>query len=93
MNFALVFDSFIHKTDDKYKLTPEGVTKVYMGTDYNNDENSLMIWALYPPHKKITVIDTEKAFGHVMTLKAGETDPIITADIGINVAKLNKAQI
>lgn len=28
-----------------------------------------------------------------MTLKVGETNPVVTVDIGINVAKLNKAQI
>lgn len=39
------------------------------------------------------IVDTEKAFGHVMTFKVGETDPVITADLGINVAKLNKTQI
>jgi len=92
LNSTLVFDSFLNNTDDRYKLTLEGVNEVYMGTKYNNDENSLMIWTLYPPHKKIAIIDTEKTFGHVMTLKVGETDPLITADIGINFAKLNKAQ-
>lgn len=50
-----------------------------------------MIWALYPPQKNLVIIDTEKAFGHVMTLKVGETDPMVTTDIGINVSKLNKA--
>lgn len=28
-----------------------------------------------------------------MNLKVGEADPVTTAEIGINVAKLNKAQI
>jgi len=91
INSSLVFDSFLHNTNGKYKLILEDVTEVYMGTKYNNNENSLMIWALYPPHKKTTIIDIEKTFGHVMTLKVGETDPLITIDIGINVAKLNKA--
>lgn len=93
LNFALVFDSFLKDIDATYKLSPEKVTEVYVGSKYNPDEGSLMIWALYPPHKKLVSIDTEKAFGHVINLKVGEADPVATAEIGINVAKLNKGQI
>lgn len=39
------------------------------------------------------IVDIDKAFGHVMTFKVGETDPVVMADLSINIAKLNKAQI
>lgn len=93
INFSLIFYSFLHDNGATHKLSPKGVTKVYKGSKYNPNENSLMIWTLYPPHKKSMIIDTEKEFGHVMTLKLGEVDPIATNNIGINVAKLNKTRI
>lgn len=93
LNSALVFDSFLKDNSATHKLSLEGVTKIYAGSKYNPDEGTLMIWALYPPHRKPVVIDTEKVFGHFMTLKVGEVDLVVTADIGINVAKPNKAQI
>lgn len=74
LNSSLVFDSFMHNNGATNKLSPEGVTKVYTRSRYNPDENSLVIWALYLPHKKSMIIDTEREFGHVMTLKVGETD-------------------
>lgn len=93
LNSALFFYSFLHDNGAKHKLNPKGVIEVYTRSSYNPDANSLMIWGLYPPHKKSVIIDTKKEFGHVMTLKLGEVDPMVTADIGINVTKLNKAQI
>lgn len=93
LNYALVFDNFLQDNNVTHKLSPEGAIEVYTGSKYNLDESSLMIWALYPLHKKSIIIDTEKAFGHVTTLKVGEVDPVAIAEIGINVAKLNKAQI
>lgn len=93
LNFSLVFDSFLQDNSATHILSPEGLTEVYTGSKYNLDEGSLMIWALYPPHKRSIIIDTEKTFGHVMTLKVGEVDPMAKTEIGINVAKLNKAHI
>jgi len=93
LNSTLVFDSFLHSNNTKHKLSSEGVAEVYTGTKYNPDENSLMIWALYPPNKKLAIIDTEKAFDDVVTLKARETDLVVIVELGVNVAKLNKAQI
>lgn len=93
LNSALVFDSFLHYVDAKLKLSLEGVTQVYMGSMYNCDEHSMLIWSLYPPQKRPMIIDTHKAFGHIMTMKVGETNPIVIVDLGVNVAKLNKAQI
>lgn len=93
LNYALVFYSFLKNNNATHKLSPKGVTKVYTRSKYNPDEGSLMIWAMYPPHKKSIIIDIEKDFGHVMTLKVEEVDPMATTEIGINVAKLNKAQI
>lgn len=53
----------------------------------------MLIWALYPPHKRPKIINIEKAFGHTMTLKVGEIDPIVIVNIGINISKVNKAQM
>lgn len=58
MNSALVFDSFLHDIDAKHKLSLEGVTQVYMGSLYNPDKHSMLVWSLYPPNKKPMVIDT-----------------------------------
>lgn len=79
LNSTLVFGRFLHDIDAKPKLSPEGVTQVYMGSMYNPTEHSMLIWCLCPPHKK--------------PMKVGETDPIVTVDLGVNVSKLNKAQI
>lgn len=37
-------------------------------------------------------MDTEKSFRHVMTFKVGEEDPIAISNLGINIAKLDKAE-
>lgn len=93
LNSALLFDSFLCDIDAKLKLSPNGVTQVYMGSMYNLDEHSMLIWSLYPPQKRPMIIDTQKYFGHIMTMKVGETGPIVTIDLGVNVSKLKKAQI
>lgn len=92
LKFTLVFDSFLHNSGAKHKLSPEGVTQVFIGSGYNQDEHALWVWAMYPPHKKPLIVDTKKAFRHVMTFKVGQANPIATANFGINIAKLNKAQ-
>lgn len=46
-----------------------------------------------PPNKRPKIIDVDKAFGRMMTLKVGEVDPMATIDIGINISKFNKARI
>lgn len=52
LNSALFFDSFLRDNNCTHKLDKEKVTEVYAGSKYNTNEGSLMIWALYPPHKK-----------------------------------------
>lgn len=91
MNSALVFDIFLHNIDAKHKLSPDCVTQLYMGSLYNSNKHSMLIGSLYPPNKKPIVIDTLKAFRHIMTLNIGEINPIVTVDLGVNIAKLNKA--
>lgn len=89
----MIFDSFLHDVSVKHKLSPEGVTQVYMGSLYNPNKHAMQIWLLYPSSKKPIVTDTQKAFGHIMTLQIGEEGPMMTTGLGVNIAKLNKAQI
>ena len=58
---------------------------------YNPDVQPMMIWALYPPNKRPKIIGIDKEFGHVMKLKVKETDPLITASMGVNLSKFNSA--
>lgn len=71
----------------------QGVNDVFIGSRFDQDEESLSLWALYPPHKRPKIIDVDKAFGHMMKLKVGEIDPIVSADIGVDISKFNKAQM
>lgn len=93
IKFVIVFDIFLHNSGANHKLSPASVTQVFNGSRYNPNENFLLIWELYLPNKRPMLVDTEKYFGHVMTFKVGETDLVVIADMGINVAELNKAQI
>lgn len=58
---------------------------------FDPSEESMILWALYPPNKRQKIIDIDKEFSHMMTLKIGEVDPIMTTNIGINISKLNKS--
>lgn len=60
---------------------------------YDPNEEEMLLWALYPPNKRTKIIDVDKVFGHMMRLKAGEVNPIVTDDLGIDITKLNKAQM
>lgn len=82
-----------HDNNAKSKLSPIRVTQVFLGSGFNLDEKLLILWEFYPSNKRPMIVDIEKEFGHVMTLKVGEEDPMIIVDLGINMAKLNKAQI
>lgn len=53
----------------------------------------MRLWVLYPPHKRPKIIDVDKAFGHMIKLKVGEIDPIVSAHIGVDISKFNKAQM
>lgn len=53
----------------------------------------MLLWALYPPNKRPKIIDVDKAFSHMMRLKVREVDPMVTADIGIDISKFNKAHL
>lgn len=71
----------------------KGVDDIFIGSRYDQDEKSMLLWALYPPNKRPMIIDVDKAFHHMMKLKVGEVDPMVTADMGIDISKLNKAQM
>lgn len=46
----------------------------------------MLLWALYPPNKRPKIIDVDKAFGHMMKLKVGEVDPMVTTYMGIDIS-------
>lgn len=51
LNSALIFGSFLKDSNTTHKLSSKKVIEVYVGSKYNLDEGSLIIWALYPPHR------------------------------------------
>ncbi|XP_057816402.2 pentatricopeptide repeat-containing protein At2g13600 [Cryptomeria japonica] len=76
-----------------FKLDIQGVNDIFIGSRYDPDDEAMRLWALYPPHKRPKIIDVEKDFGHMMKLKVGEVDPMITVDMGVDISKLNKEQM
>lgn len=93
LSASFIFDSLLNSDNKDMKLNIQGVKYIFIGSRYDPNEEEMLLWALYPPKKRPKIIDVDKAFGHMMTLKVGEVDPMITADIGINVSKFNKAQM
>lgn len=93
LSASLIFDSLLHSENKEFKLDIQGVNDVFIGSRFDQDEEYLRLWALYPPHKRPKIIDFDKAFGHMMKLKFGEIDPIVFIDIGVDISKFNKAQM
>ena len=56
------------------KLDVHGVKYVVIGSRFVEDEKSILLWTLYPPHKRPQIIDVDQDFCHLMTLKVGVTD-------------------
>lgn len=90
LSASFIFDSLLHSENKEFKLDIQGVNDVFIGSRFDQDEESLRLWALYPPHKRPKIIDIDKAFGHMMKLKVGEIDPILSANIRVDILKFNK---
>lgn len=93
LSASFIFDSLLHSANKDMKLNIQGVQDIFIGSRYDPKEEEMLLWALYPPNKRPKIIDVDKTFGHMMTLKVGEVDPIVIADMGINISKFNKAQM
>lgn len=93
LSASFIFDSLLHADNKDFKLNVQGVNGIFIGSRYDLDEQAMLLWALYPPNKRPKNIDVDKAFGHMMTLQVGEVDPMVIADIGINISKFNKTQM
>lgn len=91
LSASFIFDSLLHSKNKEFKLYIQGVNDVFIGSRFDQDEESLRLWVLYPPHKRPKIIDVDKAFGHMMKLKVGEIDPIVSTDIRVDISKFNKA--
>lgn len=89
---SFIFDSMLHYENKDFKLDIQGINDVYVGSRFDQNEEAFLLWALYPPNKRLKIIDVDKAFGHMMKLKAGEVDPIVIDDVGIDISKFIKAQ-
>lgn len=93
MSTSFIFDSMLHSENKDFKLDIQGVNDVYVGSRFDQNEEAFLLLALYPTNKSPKIIDVDKAFGHMMKLKVGEVDPIVIADMGIDISKFNKAQL
>ena len=62
-----------------------------IGSILVEDENYMLLWALYSPHKRPQIIDIDQAFGNLMTLKVGVIDPNELATMQVGVALFNQA--
>lgn len=85
LNASFIFNSLLHSENKEFKLDIQGVNDVFIGSRFGQDEESLRLWDLYPPHKRPKIIDVDKAFGHMMKLRVGEIDPIVSIDIGVDI--------
>lgn len=91
LSASFIFDSLLHSDRKDVKLDIQGVNDIFIGSRYDTNEEEIFLWVLYPPNKRPKIIGVDKAFGHMMKLKVGELNPIVTTDLGIDIAKLNKA--
>lgn len=66
---------------------------MFIGSRFDQYEEALLLWALYPLNKRAKIIDVDKVFGHMMKFKVEEIDPIVSANIGVDISKFNRAQI
>lgn len=93
LSASFVFDTLLHVDNRDMKLDIQGVNDIFIGSRYDPNGEEMLLWALYPPNKRPKIIDVAKYFGHMMKLKVGEVDPMVTADIGIDISRFNKAQL
>lgn len=91
---TIVFDSFRKRGDKTINLTNEASDKMYSRSGYNPYEATLLIWSLYPHEKRPAVIDNpNRMFGHLLVQRVGDTNPMETTELNVNVEKFTKAQI
>lgn len=89
---AIVFDSSRKRGDKKMNLTDEESDKIYSRSRYNPNEATLLIWSLYPHDKRPVVIDNpNQMFGNLLVQRVGDTNPMDTVELSVNVAKFTKA--
>ncbi|XP_059070895.1 uncharacterized protein LOC131861063 [Cryptomeria japonica] len=86
-------DDFEEIDKKDFKLDIQGMNDIFNKLRYDPDDEAMCLWALYPLNKRPKIIDVDKAFSHMMKLKVGEVDPMVTTDMGIDISKLNKAQM
>lgn len=75
------------------KLDVQGVKDVTISSRFVEDERSMLLWDLYPPHKMPQIINVDQDFGHLITLKVGVTDPNKVVEMQVDMALFNQAQM
>lgn len=90
---ASIFGSLIKSGKKDMKLDVQGVKDVIIRSRLVEDEKSMLLWALYPPHKSPQIIDVDQDFGHLMTLKVGVIDPNKVARKKVDLALFNQVSV
>ena len=52
LSASYIFDSIIKSRKKDMKLDVQGIKDVIIGSKFVEDENYMLLWALYPPHKR-----------------------------------------
>ena len=93
LSTSYIFDSLIKLGKKGMKLDVQGVKDVIIGSQFVEDEKSMLLWVLYPLHKRPQIIDVDQAFGHLMKLKFGVTNPKKVASMQVDLALFNHVSV
>lgn len=60
LSASFIFDSLLHSNNKDFKLDIQGINNVFIGSRFDQDEEALLLWALYPSNKRPKIIDVDK---------------------------------
>ena len=85
----ILYDIIIKFGKKDMKLGGHGMKDIFIGSRFVQDVKSILMWALYTPHKRPHIIDIDQPFWHFMTLKVEVIDPNDSIARQVNIALFN----
>lgn len=71
LSASYTFDCLIKSGKKHMKLDVQGVKDVIIGSRFVENKKSILLWDLYPPHRRPQIIDIDQVFEHLINLKVG----------------------
>lgn len=93
MKGALMFDTYAKSVGKENFKLPENIDTVYNGSGYDPGQKALLQWAMYPRDRRPLRIDLDELFATLTIQQVGMNNPMETAMLILNVARLNVDQV